>query len=428
MAGIGTRTRLAAALAAALTALMAMSPGCGSPKLCEQGLCPAGTRCDADTGRCEPIDDASAALAPRLFGVFSALALPGLQRAFVGWVPAQQSLAYIERDGTGQRTAFIAGPAVAPGQPPAGRHSAAYAAPAGALHVAYTDSEGRLWYAYRSGATWQREAIPTIAPGVPGAHLAVTLWSGRPALLFDRAKTGSLGFVYKDDGLWRPESIHPPAAADGKKWQLTGRLAISTFGSSIAAVAHDRAGHNLVVAKRSAGTWTAAAIAGPDAVAASPGAIGASKEVGQACAVTRGLTGELVVAWRDAAGNRVMLARSSGGPIQHAVIADGTRKDADHGVTRRHMVGTDLAITSLPGGRLVLAFQDGSRLRIRVAVEQASGAFSLSDVPFAGRPQLAPRVVARVDGSAAVSWLELDPTANEPGGQATTWLVGGGGR
>ena len=145
------------------------------------------------------------------------------------------------------------------------------------------------------------------------------------------------------------------------------------------------------------------------------------------CAMTRGLGGELVVAYRDATANSVVLARSTGGHTKFTTVTDGRYQIDSLGVSRSRLVGTDLSVALLASGRIAVAFQDASRMRIGLARETNSGSFTLAMAPASDRPQLAPRLIPRVDGSAAVSWIELNLAASPPAGAITTWFVGGGG-
>lgn len=427
LAGMVRATPMASRFAVVLAAAALVAPaaplamlGCSSPTLCEPGLCPAGSACDETTGRCA-MKAVVATTVPRVFGRFSALALPGLQRAYIGFVPDRDSLACIETHATGTQTTYVAGPARDPAQIAAGHDSAAIADAAGGIHVAYTDAAGAVWYAHRAAAAWQREPVTSAAAGA-GHHLAIALWQQAPVIVFDRPQAGDLAFAWRA-AAWTIETVAPPIESDGKAGHLTGRLAVSTFGPSVAIAAHDPDRRALVIANRSSGQWSAARLASSAAGGPADGIL--EPEIGTACAMTRGLAGELIVAYRDATRNHVVLARSDAGATVHRILADGRYHDDLHAVERTRLVGTDLALAVLPGGRLAVALQDGSRLRVQVARETASGGFDVVDVPYAGRPQLAPRVVTQVDGSAAVSWLDMEPTAGPLGGRISTWLLGG---
>ena len=77
----------------------------------------------------------------------------------------------------------------------------------------------------------------------------------------------------------------------------------------------------------------------------------------------------------------------------------------------------------VPRGRLAMAYQDASRLRIKVAVENAFGKFTEIDVPHQNRPQAWPRLFSQVDGTLLVAFLELNPDLAPPSGRILTWTL-----
>ncbi|GEM_PF-3257829 len=412
------RIAIAAAFGAVLACAMS---ACGESEKCEEGLCPVGTTCDEKTGEC--VDDAG--LKPTetsIFGAFSAVAMPGLTQGFVGWVPERESLAYIEHDGAARRTVYIAGPAVDPKLPASGRISAAHAQANGRVHVAYLTDTGELWYATRSDGTWSRERVVTVSAGVAGESLSVAVWEGEPVIAFDDAHSGRLGFVRRGEKGWANEWIVPPSGhIDASFADLGGRIAISTFQTSIAVAAYESVGRDLVVATRNAGSWQATVVAGQD-----PSTGKQTSDVGLPCALARGLGGQLVVAFRDATHNTVVVARSKSGPTTFTTVTDGRHVVSSLGVTRHRLVGTAVSLAMLADGRLAVAFQDASRMRVGFARESADGNFDVGFAPYNNRPQVGPRVVAKLDGGAFVSWLELRAGASKPSGVIATWNAGPG--
>ena len=376
-------------------------------------------RCNAQTGRCEALERGEAATA-RVFGSFSVVGA-GAVPAFVAWVPSQQSLAHIESGKGGPRTTWIAGPARSGESVPAGRISVAAAGSGGSLHVAFLRDDGSLWYAVRTGGQWLREEVVPADKSPVGDSLAIAPWGDGAAIAFDHREDGRLGVVHKGSSGWITEWVTPPSLGDLVP-DLGGKLALSAFGAKLAVAAHDRVGLDLWVATRNAGQWLPGIVAGRE-----PSSGVDDGDAGLPCAMTRGIGGELVVAYRDATRNRVMVARSEGGHTKFQVVVDGKHTVPELGVVRSHLVGVDLDLVTLATGRLALGYQDGSRLRVGVAVEDVSGNFHASLAPHVGLPQLTPRVAPRVDGGVDLSWVQLATAEATPAGAITTWSTANGG-
>ena len=133
------------------------------------------------------------------------------------------------------------------------------------------------------------------------------------------------------------------------------------------------------------------------------------------------MAGELTILYRDRRRNRLMVIRDDGGKVVKSQVSDGGYQVPKRPHRRRAVIGTAMSMVILPSGRLAVAYQDASRLRIKVAIENAFGKFTEVDVPNQGRPQVWPRLLSQVDGTLLVAFLELDPAVAPPSGRISTW-------
>ncbi len=392
---------------------------CGARVRCEEGLCPAGTACDPDTGQCVTTNSESVAGSAAFFGPFSAVPLPGLRQGFVSHAPALQSLAWQESTNKQTQTMFVAGPAAESKQTAAGEVAAAAAAPDGRVHVAYVRSkDASLWYATRKTGSWQVQQVKVAPAGSVGDRIDIALWRGRPAIVYRSVPDHHLYFVHRDaTDAWRRESIPGPPLIAGQTLDLGASLALSPWEDAISVATYDAVGGDLVLAARKNGAWTAARQvgSGPDATP--------DGDVGRPSALARTLAGDLVIAYRDAGRNEVRLLRNEAGKSVDRLVSDGGYLTHGGVQKRRRLVGTALSVSALANGRVAVAFMDASQLRVQVAIQQAEGAFSLIEVPHQGRPQAWPRLLSQVDGTLLVAYLELDPQQSQPSGRILTWIL-----
>ncbi len=393
--------------------------GCGAKVRCEEGLCPAGTICEPDTGRCVASDADTVAGKTRFFGSFSAVALPGLRQGFVGHAPGQQSLAWQERTNKQSQTMFIAGPAAESKQLAVGEVASAAAAPDGRVHVAYVRiKDNTLWYAQRKTGSWQVEQVLAAPKGTVGDRVEMALWRQRPAIVYRSTPDHQLYFVHQDTaGAWQHESIPGPPVESDQSLDLGASLAISSWEDAISVATHDAVGRDLILASRKNGAWTAARLHGAGS-GDEPGG-----DVGRPCALARTLTGDLLIAYRDAGRNEVRVLSNEAGKSVDRRVTDGGYLTHDQGQRRRRLVGTALSVSALANGRVAVAFMDASRLRIQVAIQKVDGEFSVVDVPHQGRPQAWPSLLTQVDGTLLVAYLELDPQRSPPSGRILTWTL-----
>lgn len=405
-------------LAAALAA-------CGRPDLCEEGLCPIGTTCIAETGACE----AAAGAAPErvgLVGAFSLVRAVDGSLGVVGHAPGRKSLVHLASVAGSHEPSYIAGPAAVPGEAPAGNASSAVAAADGRLHVAWTRaSDGTLWYATGSGGAWAREQVTVALAGTVDRQVAIGLWSGQPAIAWRASDLQQVRFAHRDaKGQWLAETVPPPAPRPGQangKIDLGRSLAMVIAQSGPAIAAYDAEGGDLVLAVRGAAGWNVARVAGSHPVTGSD-----TGDMGNPAAIAVGATGDLVLAYRDRSGGRVLVARAKSGVVSHQVVDDGAWTDPVQGTRRVDLVGTALSIAVLGGGRAAVALQDASRLRVRVAVEKPSGGFTLHHVPGESRPHAWPRLWVRDNGTLVVGYLALDAQRGPGGGTFVTWTLSTG--
>ena len=408
---------VARASASALLALCLTA--CGTQVRCEPGLCPSGTTCEPDTGRCVALDSATDGAGTRLFGAFSVVQLPGLRQGFVGHAPEHQSLAWVEHDNKQPLTMFIAGPAAESKQPAAGEISAATAAPDGHVHVAFVRvKDGTLWYAHRKQVSWLVEQVKAAPTGTVGDRVDIALWQGRPAIVYRDLSEHRLHVLLRAaDGQWMAEKVPAPASLAGKNPDLGGALSISPWGDVVFVITYDATEGDLVLAVRKDGIWSSTR------QAAAPSEGGVDGDIGSPSAVARSLVGDLVIAYRDRDRNQVRLLRTESGKSVDRLVSDGAYQSGQNLQQRRHLVGTALSVVTLASGRVAIAYLNASQMRIHVAIQGGDGGFSIVDVPHQGRPQAWPRLLSQVDGTLLVAYLELDPPPMPPAGRVLTWTL-----
>ena len=392
---------------------------CSEPPRCEAGLCPAGSRCVAATGLCEADSEQNQSRLPLLRGAYAIVALPGLRYAVVGYAVEQKSLVWVEQGPGAVGTTYLAGPAAGDSAGPEGERSAAVSTQAGVPHVVWLRTvDQTLWHAVRIDGKWDRTRIAAVPPNRVGHRIALALRGGLPTVAFEDAITGGISVVSRDTaGQWSFAALPAPAAVDGFAPALGGTLAISGAGGGLALATYDSVGGDLILASGGPSNWQAARFAGRDA------ATGVDDgDVGLPCALARDVAGELVVVWRHRTDNAVWVARSQGGAVARYKVSDGTYGVVGRAIERRHIVGTAVAAAVRSDGRVAVALQDASRARITVAVESATGDFKRYEVPATGRPQIRPQLLARVDGSLVVAWLELEATG-AGAGRLAMWTM-----
>lgn len=407
---------MATAVWLCMSGVLVAATACTQRVRCEEGLCPAGTACNPDNGQCEPDQTLAGPAETGVFGPFSAVALSGLQQGFLARSSDQQSLVWLQRENKHTTSIFVAGPAAGGDTGPAGEASAAVAGTDGRVHIALTrGAKADLWYATRGSGSWQLERIGAVPQGKASNSLAIAAWLERPAIVYRTQPEHGLAMVWKqDDGTWTHETIPPPpgGAAD-----LGAIIALSAWKDSLSVATYDAVGGDLVVAVRKAGVWNTGRLAG----AASPG--GGQGDAGLPVDLARTSAGELIIAYRDRGRNQVRLLRSEGGKTVDRLVSDGSYLLPGGAQTRRVLLGTALSVAVLLDGRIAVACQDGSRMRIQVMVEKPGGDFVTIDVPDQGRPQAWPRLLVQVDGTLLVAWVDIDPESSPPDGRLLTWAL-----
>lgn len=392
---------------------------CTSPPRCEDGLCPSGMRCVEATGECLTDQTETEGQLPLLRGAYHLVALPGLRHAIIGYAVEQKSLVWLEQGPGGTDSTYIAGPAAGDKAGPEGERSGAVATLAGVPHVVWLRSlDQTLWYASRQAGKWHRERIDVVPPNRTGARVTIALRAGLPVVAFEDAIDGGITIVTRSsDAVWSLSSLPAPPPTRTDAATLGGTLALSGAGGGLALATYDSAGGDLVLASRGSSGWQSARFAGRDLSTGED-----DGDVGLPCALARDISGELIVAWRHRTNNAVWIARSQGGEIVRRRVTDGTYSVAGRNIERRHVVGTAVDAAVRSDGRVAVAVQDASRARIMVAVETATGGFQSYQVPANGQPQVRPHLLAHVDGSLVVSWLELAPTG-AGAGRLATWTL-----
>jgi hypothetical protein len=350
---------------------------------------------------------------PRIAGRFALVARPGLGSVVVGYAAERRSLAVIERAGGESRASYLAGEAAGEALG-AGEAVDAVIDATGDLHVAWLRrADDSLWIARRRGEVWHRERIDALGGLRPSGRLAIAVWKGAPAVAFADADAGALWLLTPAEGAgWQRLAVPLPAAIDGKPARVDGVLVAHGHGALLSLAFYEPAGGDLVVVSKGA-EWVASRLAGRALDGSDDG------DVGRPCALTRDALGGLVVAARDRARNEVVVFHSQAGAITRRLIDDGAQPVPALALTRSVLVGTALDLQRLADGRLAVVWQDGSQARIRLAVEQPGGAFTRVELPVGDRPQLHPRLLAQVDGSLLVAWIELEDPAL--GGRVGSW-------
>ena len=400
--------------------------------LCEKGLCPVGTRCNATSGQCDPCNAAtgicgpgeSSALGPvGAFGHATLLRLGGGGLGAVVYDAGHKSLVLLESGDTGWTPTFIAGPSAAADEPAAGQSSAATVGADGRIHVVWLrQADATLWYGVGSSGGWHREQIMLAAAGSVGRPMAIGLWLDVPTIAYRDNDIHGIRLARRDAaGSWKSEVVPAPAPRSGQSSTQTdlGRsLAMAIMPAGPAITAYDATGGDLVLAVRSAGGWDVARIAGSD-----PATGADTGDMGDPSAVALGPAGELAVAYRNRSSGQVLVARSKSGVISHQVVASAARSDKASGAQRIDLLGTALAILVQPSGRAVVAMQDASRIKVRIAVESPGGTFATVQDNGLAHPREWPSLLARADGSVVAAAVRLDPSRGPAGGTLEAWTV-----
>ena len=391
---------------------------------CEKGLCPVGRVCNATTGMCEADASVSSGSAG-VFGPFTLLKLAGGDLGAVAFDARHKSLALLQAQGTGWKPTFIAGPAAAAGELAAGQASAAGVAPDGQVHVAWLrQSDATLWYAVGSPGGWHREQVLLAAPGSVSRQMAIGLWLGAPTIAYRDNDIRGIRVVRRDDtGTWKTETVPAPLPRPGRaatQPDLGRSLAMAIMPAGPAIAAYDAVDGDLVLAVRSAESWSVARIAGSDPVTGAD-----TGDCGDPSALALGPGGDLVVAYRNRSSGQVLVARSKSGVISHQVVASAAWTDKASNSQRVGLLGTSLAVTLLPSGRALVAMQDGSHIDVQVAAETPGGSFVAVKGSGSDGPHAWPSLLSRADGVVVAS-VALNAAFGPAGGSLEKWTVPAG--
>lgn len=405
------------------------------PTLCEKGLCPVGTRCNATSGQCDPCNAAtgkcgpgeSSALGP--VGAFGHATLLRMSSGALGAVvydAGHKSLVLLEAGDAGWKPTFIAGPSAGTDEAAAGQSSAATVGADGRVHVIWLrQGDATLWYGVGSSGGWHREQIQLAAAGSVGRPMAIGLWLDVPTVAYRDNEIHGIRLARREaTGTWKSEVVPAPAPRSGQTStpaDLGRSLAMAIMPAGPAITAYDATNGDLVLAVRSAGGWDVARIAGSD-----PATGADTGDMGDPSAVALGPAGELAVAYRNRSSGQVLVARSKSGVISHQVVASGARADKASGAQRVDLLGTALAILVQPSGRAVVAMQDASLIDVRIAVESPGGSFALVKGAVAHAREW-PSLIGRADGSVVAAAVRLDASRGPAGGTLEAWTVSAGG-
>lgn len=385
-------------------ALALLAWACDEPH-CGSASCPYGQVCEEASGQCRsPMPGKTGA--PLLRGrlVWLPAASPSS-----GWVlahaPLEGSLALLPA--AGGAPVWVAGPRGAMNEGPAGESSAGAVDASGRLHLAWWRASDRsITYAEGTSALLSRDPAPLAVAAARPIALALTATDTAVAWQSD---AGKVHVALRHAGLWQLEQVPQPPAAPEVAPRPGAAVALAALPTGLALAYYDAAAGDLVLGTRTAGAWKVARIAGRDL------ASGADQgDVGDTIAMATGPAGKLAIAYRDRSRGRVMLATSQGGVVSHTAVDGGLRLDAETGLGRVDLLGSSLAVAVLADGRVVVAMQDASRARIRVASETPAGTFVVRQL--AGTEGQAWPVLGAVSSAGLqLGWLGLEP-GRGPGG------------
>ena len=387
---------------------------------CEAGLCPTGYACNPGSGECEALTTPTTSTSG-LLGRLAAVRLAGGQVGVAAFSSERRSLMWLrETVGGDWQPSFLAGPAASAQEAPTGHEMAAIADADGTVHLAWRRAgDATLWYAVQTANGWQREQLSVAAPGTVGAALAIGLWQGRPIIAWRAVDILNVRVARKLADGWQVEALPAPAALPGETTaavDLGRSLAMVVMPNGPAIAAYEAGRGDLVLAVHAGEAWNVARLAGVD-----PKTGQDQGDVGMPVAATLGPASELVLAYRDRINDRVMLARAKSGVTSHQVVMDGQRVDDAHQTVRSDLLGTVLSVVVLPTGLAVVAAQNGSTMRVRVASEKPAGGFQQYAVP--GTLQAWPTLITQPDASAACLWLDLANPVRPGSGRLQRWRV-----
>ena len=424
---VGMSVRVPSALPILFRAVLAIASvyGCSKDVLnCETGLCPSGFACNPGSGQCEALATTVTSTSG-LLGRLSAVRMADGQLGVAAFNSERKSLMWMRESQGDWQPSFLAGPAATAQEAPAGHTSAAVADGDGGVHLAWRRAgDSTLWYAVQGPNGWQREEVPVAGPGTVGAALAIGIWQGHPVLAWRALDIQNVRVARKMSEGWTLETLPQPTALPGDPTAAVdlGRslaLVVTPSGPAIAAYEANRG--DLVLATRAADAWNVTRLAGLD-----PKTGADQGDLGMPVAAALGPAGDLVLAYRDRVHDRVLLARAKSGVFAQELVMDGQREDPVHKTTRSDLLGSVLSVVVLPTGLAVVAAQDASTMRVRVAAERPAGGFVSYDVP--GTLQAWPTLVTQPDATAACLWLDLANAARPGSGRLQRWNVPRGGQ
>lgn len=387
---------------------------------CQTGLCPVGYACNPGSGQCEVLPAATPANSG-LLGRIAPVRLAGGQVGVAAFSSERKSLLWLTEIDGGWQPTYLAGPAAGAQEAPSGQNVAATVDSDGLAHVAWRRAgDGTLWYGHQSAAGWQREQVTVADAGTVGPALALGLWQGQPLVAWRDQALQNVRVAHRTGDGWQVETLPPPAPLPGDSTSATsdvGRsLAMVVLPGGPAIAAYEATRGDLVLGVRGAETWSVARVAGVD-----PKTGADQGDIGSPVAAALGPGAELVLAYRDRSRDRVLVTRAKSGVISHQTVMDGARVDAVHQTQRSDLLGSVVSVAVLPTGMAVVAAQDASGMRVRVAAEEPSGAFVQYTVP--GTLQAWPALVTAADGSVQCLWLDLDNPTRPGFGRLQHWTV-----
>lgn len=393
---------------------------CGkSSESCESGLCPSGFACNPGSGVCEIVSTGSAASSSGLLGRLAPVSLADGSIGVGAFSTERTSLVWASGTDGSWLESFIAGPAATAQELPAGQNVVAAVDAQGRPHLAWRRSaDATLWHAVLDGSGWHREQVTVAATGTVGAAIGLGLWQGQPVLAWRALDIQNVRVARKINDGWLLETLPPPTPLPGEATSAVdlGRaLALVVLPTGPVIAAYEAGQGDLVLAARTGDTWNVERVAGVD-----PKTGANLGDTGMPVAATVGPGGELVLVYRERESNQVFLRRAKTG-LKPQLVLDGASLDPVQQTARTDLLGTVLSVAVLPTGRVVVAAQDGSGMRVRVASERPAGGFQTYLVP--GQLQGWPALVVAPDATVRCLWLDLSDHTHPAFGHLRSWTV-----
>lgn len=402
-----------------LLLLMAAGLSCSKADIeCADGACPVGYRCAPASGLCE-IESNGPALQTSLFGAIAAIDRAGSPPVVIGFAKDRQSLAVIDGDAVN----FLAGPAASSSQQPSGEACAAVRSEDGDVHIAWVkDADRTLWHAHGRGGTWQVDQISEAKAGTVARPIAMGWWQGQPVIAWRAGDAAAVRVGRRQaTGAWTIQALPPPPPprkGAAPTADMGRSLALATPSAGLTIATYDATHGDVLLSVDSGDGWATARLAGSDPTTGAD-----TGDMGHPLALAVGPDGDLVLAYRNASRSAVMLARAAKGVVSHQLVASGN-VPGPAGTEQRDWIGSNLSLAVRSDGNAAVAWSNGSRWSVELALEKPAGGFARISPPahLLGKgKQLWPAL----SGGAAIwlSWVAVDASRGPAGSRVMQWAV-----